>query len=172
MIDRLLLAVDDSPAALVAARTVVDLAVRLRARVRAVNVVRDGVVTEAVSAAIPAADVALRRSVGAASLLGYVAREARRAGVEIETVQLEGEPARCILSEAVRWPADLIVIVRSGRPDTGEPYVGSETAGVLEVAEQPVLVVPPIGGRGRTFAPAAHATAMARQGATASTEEE
>jgi nucleotide-binding universal stress UspA family protein len=70
-------------------------------------------------------------------------RRTRPAGWEIETRQLGGEPARHILTEARGWPADLIVIGKSGGRQLGEPYVGSQTAHVLEFADRPVLVVPP-----------------------------
>jgi nucleotide-binding universal stress UspA family protein len=59
-------------------------------------------------------------------------------------VLARGSPARRILGEAQAWAADLTVIARSQqRRRTGDPYVGSETAHVLEFAEQPVLVVSP-----------------------------
>ena len=53
-------------------------------------------------------------------------------------------PVRGISSaEAQAWAADLTVMARSQRRHrAGDPYVGSETAHVLEFTEQPVLVVP------------------------------
>jgi nucleotide-binding universal stress UspA family protein len=143
MIARILLAVDDSPAALEAARTAVDLAARLHASVRAVNVLRDGVLGAALTAASADPGVAARRGVAAASVLDHVARLARRLGVTVETGQLQGQPAGCILAEARAWHADVIVLGRSAQQRrAGAPYVGGETAHVLEFAEQPVLVVP------------------------------
>ncbi len=144
MITRILAAVDDSPAALTAARAAIDLAVRLGARVRAVNVLRDGALGDAFEAVSGDTRVRERRGVAAASVLGHVARLARRSGVEVETCQLHGDPARRILAEARTWHADLVVIGRSEQERrAGAPYVGGETAHVLEFAEQPVLVVPP-----------------------------
>ena len=51
MITRILLAVDDSPGALAAARIAVDLAAHLGARLRVVNVVQDGRLAETLEAA-------------------------------------------------------------------------------------------------------------------------
>jgi nucleotide-binding universal stress UspA family protein len=144
MITRILLAVDDSPAALAAARTAVELAAALGARVRAVHVLRDHVLSNALAAATGQADVGERRDVAASSVLDHVASLARRSGVDVERWQLEGDPARGILAQARAWRADLIVIGKSDQERrAGEPYVGGETANVLEFAEQPVLVVAP-----------------------------
>jgi nucleotide-binding universal stress UspA family protein len=143
MITRILLAVDDSPGALAAARVAVDLAARLGGRLRVVNVVRDGHLAEILAAAAGSPGLRERRGDAAAAVLDHVGELARRAGVPVETCQLEGSPARRILGEAQAWAADLTVIARSQQHRrTGDPYVGSETAHVLEFAEQPVLVVP------------------------------
>ncbi len=145
MISRILVAVDDSPASLGAARAAVELAAGLGARLRAVNVLRDHVLSQTLERMSGYQRVGERRDIAAAGVLGHVAALARAAGVEeVETCQLEGEPARCILAEARAWPADLIVIAKSSQQRrAGEPYVGGETANVLEFAERPVLVVPP-----------------------------
>ena len=143
MITRILLAVDDSPGALAAARVAVDLAARLGARLRVVNVVQDGRLAETLEAASGSPGLRERRGSAAAALLDHVGELARRSGVAVETCQLEGSPARRILDEAQAWAADLTVMARSQRRHrAGDPYVGSETAHVLEFTEQPVLVVP------------------------------
>ena len=142
MNDRFLVAVDDSPAGLTAARTAVDLAARLGAAVLFVHVVADGAVTSMSGGAGGNAQVAERRDLAASSLLHHVAGIAQRAGVAAETRRLEGEPAGRVLDEARAWRATVIVLGRSGRRGAGEPYMGRETRHVLEFAEQPVLVVP------------------------------
>jgi nucleotide-binding universal stress UspA family protein len=141
MIGRILLAVDDSPDGLAAARTAITLAASLAAQLRAVHVLVDGDLDRAL-AAVHAGNVRARRNLGATAVLDHVARRAAQAGVDAETVSLAGEPARCILDEARTWVADLIVMGRSDFPGTGQPYVGGEVQHVLEFAEQPVLVVP------------------------------
>ena len=58
------------------------------------------------------------------------------------------ELGRTVLEEARRWHADLVVVGKSARSASGDPYVGAVTRHVLEFCEQPVLVVPPPpGGR-------------------------
>jgi nucleotide-binding universal stress UspA family protein len=145
MIRRILLAVDDSPAALAAARLAVQLAAGWHAEVRAVSVIADGVVDEHLRGGPDMAEpeeVGRRRERSAGSLLRHVARLAEQAGAWCETVQLTGDPARQVLDQARSWPADLIVVGRSDLPGPGQPYVGSHTRRVLEFAGQPVLVVP------------------------------
>ena len=83
----------------------------------------------------------------AGTVLRYVATLADLARMPIETTQLAGEPAPAILEQARVWSADLIVIGRSGSLGVGQPYVGSQTRHVLEFAEVPVLVVPPVDRR-------------------------
>ena len=145
MITRILVAVDDSPAALAAARAAIDLAGPLKARLRALSVIGDHTLRDTLVARSSFPDVPARREAAGVSLLEHVAELARQAAVEIETRQLGGEPARLILAEARAWAADLVVIGKSGRHRLGEPYVGGQTAHVLEFADRPVLVIPPPG---------------------------
>jgi nucleotide-binding universal stress UspA family protein len=137
---RILVAVDDSAPGLDAARTAVDLAAAHGATVRAVTVVRDHVLARALGAAPANAEQRLA-DVGR-SVLVWVAELAAAAGVACETVERDGEPFRCILDEADTWDADLIVMGRSDRSGPSSPYLGSETAHVLEFTDRPVLVVP------------------------------
>jgi nucleotide-binding universal stress UspA family protein len=133
MIRRILLAVDDSPAALAAARVAIDLAACAGATVRVLTVFTDDRVPQPPG----------RREQAAASVLRYVAGWAQRAAVPVEDARLTGEPAACILDEATGWSADLIVVGRAGSSGAGAPYIGGQTRRVLEFAEIPVLVVPP-----------------------------
>jgi nucleotide-binding universal stress UspA family protein len=141
MISRVLVAVDDSPAALAAVRIAVRIAADQHAALRAVHVVADGEVTEVLRPAARAR-VADRRADAGDALLAHVARLAEHGGVVVDPVLMLGEPARCVLEVARSWPADVVVLGRSGTHRTGEPYIGPETQRVLEFAEWPVLVVP------------------------------
>jgi nucleotide-binding universal stress UspA family protein len=143
VIERILLAVDDSPDSLSATRLAVALADGLGARLRAVHVAVDHELSEAVAAASGRAGVEARTSHSRQSLLSRIDAMARAAGVEAETMLLPGAIAPAILKAARQWQADLVVIGKSARSVGGEPYVGSQTRHVLEFAEQPVLVVPP-----------------------------
>lgn len=139
---RILVAVDDSPAALAATRVAVDLAVETGAHVRFVHVLVDGELVRALTATRPEARLGERRSRSAQSLLDHVVTQAHREGIEADGVSLEGDPARLILDQVRSWGADLIVIGRSDVRGTGRPYVGTVTRHVLEFSDDPVLVVP------------------------------
>jgi nucleotide-binding universal stress UspA family protein len=136
MIQRLLLAVDDSPAALRAARLAIDLAARLNARLLVVHVVRDHGLTDVVARATHRPDAAERRADAAESVLGHVTRLAEAAGVKAEPHLLGGDPATRILDAARSPGADMIVMGRSTRRDR------SVTAHVAEFTEHPLLIVP------------------------------
>jgi nucleotide-binding universal stress UspA family protein len=142
MIDRILLAVEDSPAGLRAARVAVELARARKARLRVVHVLVDGELRALLHAAALRPSVTERRRTAAEGLLVQVSRLAIAEGVPTETCQLEGGVAEQILEQARRWHADLIVVGRSSAHGPGAPYVGGQTRHVLEFAEQPVLVVP------------------------------
>lgn len=141
MIERVLVAIDDSPPGLEALRWAVHLAATDAAALRALHVLGDGDVTSALR---PWAAQGLpeRRRDAVQSLFGHVAALAAAAGVTVETVELTGEPADRILEQARSWPADVVVIGRGEPRGAGGPWVGKETRMVLEFADQPVLVVP------------------------------
>lgn len=142
MITRILVAVDDSPEALAAARAAIGLAGPLAATLRAVYVSSDHVLDRALEAASgrPAAEV--RRALAAETVLARVSALAEQAGVCVETELLAGDVGAAILEQAREWRADLVVMGRSSRSASGEPYVGIQARHVLEFADQPVLVVP------------------------------
>ncbi len=136
MIERVLLAVDDSPAALCAARFAIELAARLNARLLVVNVVRDHALSDMVARATHRPDTDERRLGAAESVLGHVTRLAEAAGVKAEPRLLGGDPATLILDAARSPGSDLIVMGRSTRRDR------SVTAHVAEFTEHPLLIVP------------------------------
>jgi nucleotide-binding universal stress UspA family protein len=143
-IGRVLLCVDGSPSALEAARLTVDLAIGWNAVVRAVYVVQDSVAAQAIDAAaaghLPPAEQ--RLAVAAGDVLAYVAHLGRAQGVEIETIQLLGDPFREILREARSYYPDMIVIGLAGRRGPGPVVIGTVMAQLLEFTEWPVIVVP------------------------------
>ncbi len=138
--DRILVAVDDSPAGLDAARAAVELAAECGATLIAVTVLRDHVLAGAIGGAPD--ETARRLALAGRSLLGWVAELAAGQGVACETVVRDGEPAGRILEEAEARDAQLLVMGLSGRQGPSSPYLGSETAHVLEFTERPVLVIP------------------------------
>ncbi len=123
MIDRILVAVDDSPTALAAASMAIDLAATQHARLHLVTVT-DG-------------------QHDAARALHHVTALARRAHLEPRTTTTEGgQPFEALLRVAADWGADLIVMGRSNRRRPGAPYVGTQTEHLLEFTHIPVLIVP------------------------------
>lgn len=143
MIERILLAVDDSPDSLAAARLAIELAGTLNARLRIIHVSADHLLDAAVEAASGRPAVGVRRAQSAAAILTRVAGLAEAAGVAAETNLLAGDAGPTILDAVREWQADLVVVGKSARSATGEPYVGTQTRHILEFADQPVLVVPP-----------------------------
>ncbi len=143
MISRLLLAVDDSVDSLAAARLAVELAREGGRHLRAVHVSADGALDEVLRAVSNRPGASRRRDRADAAVLSRVRELAAVAGVEAETVLLSGEVGRTLLDAAREWPADLVVVGKSARSASGEPYVGTVTRHLLEFCEQPVLVVPP-----------------------------
>lgn len=142
LVSRILVAVDDSPAALAAVRIAVDLAASSGARIRFVHVIGDGELVRALAGLGHDEQLAETRRNAAESLLRHVSTEAHRAGVPADVASLTGAPAALLLRAARDWGADLVVIGRSDLRRAGSPYVGAVTRGVLEFSEIPVLVVP------------------------------
>jgi nucleotide-binding universal stress UspA family protein len=142
MIERVLLAVDDAPDSLAAARLAIELAAAWHVQLRAVHVSADHILDTALERASgqPAAHV--RRTLAAATVLARVSALAQAAGVVVETELLSGDVGPAILDAAREWPADLVIVGKSARSASGAPYVGTQTRHVLEFADQPVLVVP------------------------------
>ena len=136
MTQRILVAADDSPAGLEAARWAVDLAERYAAALRVLHVLADSHVTEALAAS-GSPGLAERRREAVRSLFRHVSALAATAGVAAETVELYGEPAARILEQARAWPADLVVIGRGAPRGAGGPWVGQgdpDGAGVRRAA--------------------------------------
>lgn len=143
MIERVLLAVDDSPDSLAATRLAIELAIQLHARLRAVHVSADHLLDAALAAATGRPEALAGRHSSASAVLERVTSLATAAGVDIDTELLAGDVAHAVLAAARAWAADMVIIGKSARSVSGEPYVGAQTRHILEFADQPVLVVPP-----------------------------
>ncbi|WP_031171637.1 universal stress protein [Streptosporangium roseum] len=137
MITRILLAVDDSPAAMAAARHAIELAACLGARLHVVTVLSDHPLSDLVTRVASRPGVHERRDQAAGALLDHVVRLARVSEVDADARLLEGDVAHRILAEARSTHADLIVV------GTSEGLDRSTSAHILEFAGQPVLIVPP-----------------------------
>ncbi|MDM0117714.1 universal stress protein [Variovorax sp. J22R133] len=77
-------------------------------------------------------------------LLEQASATAREAGVPAETVlhdKFNGKLADSVASEAIEWPAELIVLGTHGRRGIGRLVMGSGAENVLRNAPVPVLLV-------------------------------
>ncbi len=123
MMNRILVAVDDSRPSLTAAALAIELA---QTRPTELNFV---------TATEPGTD--------AGSLLSHVAALAAAAGITASVTTADGgQPFEALLTTAHKWGADVIVMGRSDIRRPGAPYVGSQTEHLLEFTDIPVLVVP------------------------------
>ena len=143
MIERVQLAVDDSPDSLAATRLAITLTGQLHARLRAVHVSSDRLLDTTRTTATGQPWAAQDRHHPTAAILHRVTFLASAAGLDIETELLAGDIAPAVLGAARAWPADLVILGRSAQSLSGEPYVGTQARQILEFADQPVLVVPP-----------------------------
>jgi len=145
MMDRFLVVVDDSAAALRAAQVATELAAAVGARLTLVTVLEDHVLEATLRAAdIP--EAAERRARGAVAMLSRVAGQAANRDVQTETEILSGHGTEQVLAVARRCGADLIVVAREpSRQTAGRTAVNVEL--LLEFTELPVLVVPPAAQR-------------------------
>jgi nucleotide-binding universal stress UspA family protein len=141
MFSRILVAVDDAPAALHAAEVAIGLAAVSGGTLVAITVLQDHALDERIGAA--SMPVGGRRVLAANATLRHVQRRAATAGVAADTVQVSGAPAAEILAEVRRCGADTIVVARASERGVGVPYVGVEAQRILEFSEVPVVVVPP-----------------------------
>jgi nucleotide-binding universal stress UspA family protein len=140
-LERILLAVDDSPAGLAAARTAMALAVEWSATVRALCALQDGDVARSLAPARGSGPED-RLAVSATSILNWVANLAKQRSVPCETVRRSGDPFQLVLAEARQWDADVIVIGRASATGPASAYLGSEIERLIEFTDRPVLVIP------------------------------
>lgn len=123
MIERILVAVDDSAPALAAAVFATELARTLSAELHFVTVIE------------PGRDLR--------SMLRHVTALANEAGVDPTVTEMDSrQPFEVLLTAALDWDADIVIMGRSDKRPTGRPYVGSQTEHLLEFTDIPVIVVP------------------------------
>ncbi len=147
MIGTILLAVDDTPDSLAAARLAIQVAGAMGAPMCIVHVSADESVDAALVRASGSPSIAARRTQSDRAVLDRVVVMAEEAGVQAESRLLSGAVGPAVLDAARDCGAGLVVLGKSARSASGEAYVGTQTRHVLEFCDQPVLVVPPPRGR-------------------------
>lgn len=84
---------------------------------------------------------------GAESYLAKLADKAKKEGLDVDSVVLEGNPAEAIIDYAGKNGIDLIIMSTHGRSGISRFTLGSVTDKVLRTARAPVIVIPPAGCR-------------------------
>ena len=151
MYKHILVAVDGSDISNLALREAIKLAKDQQAVLRLVHVVDESPAYLAVDdSTMPdpnlVAEIQKALRVTGENVLSACAAMVRKAGVEAGTTMKIVEtlgPRICdaIEEEAMRWPADLIVIGTHGRRGFRRLLLGSVAEGVVRVATKPVLLI-------------------------------
>ena len=148
MYPRILVAIDGSDTSNLALEQAVQLAKDQRARLRIVHVVESARYAVSMADGYPFDPTPLweaLRGDGRQALLTAESK-ARGAGVEAETVMLEGNDpsqrvASMVVKDAQQWDADLIVLGTHGRRGLDRIFLGSVAETLVRMAPAPVLLV-------------------------------
>ena len=138
-VQRILVAVDDSPIAAHAADVAIDLAAGVGAKLAFIFVVDPGSVV-APDGGIPASELIAHADQDAKRLLAGFQQGLSSDVTPLEFVKV-GTPATEVVHAATEWPADLIVIGSHGRRGVTRALLGSVAEAVMRQAPCPVVVV-------------------------------
>ncbi|AKV01025.1 Universal stress protein family [Labilithrix luteola] len=136
-IRRVLIAVDESPIAVNAAKVGVELAQSLAAELGFVHAIER---CEGYTPGCPSAELLATASDDAKKLIEQLASNMGNIRAVVSFVPV-GKPAEEIVKTAGAWPADVIVLGSHGRSGLKRVLLGSVAEGVLRHAMCPVLVV-------------------------------
>ena len=150
MYQKILVAVDGSETSNLALQEAIKLAKDQKAAVRLIHVVDESSAYMAVDpgALTPNLIDQMQKALRATGekVLATCAATVRKAGLEPDTatkiVETVGQRIYDVIEEeAVRWPADLIVIGTHGRRGFRRLLLGSVAEGVTRIATKPVLLI-------------------------------
>lgn len=146
MYERILVAVDGSPASARAVAHAIAITKAFDARLRILHVVDMGWLALGPELAVDTHRLADARRTAGEKDLAVALEQARAAGVSAETALVEtGAPgqrlAGQIVDEAQAWSADLIVLGTHGRGGAERLFLGSIAEGVARRSSVPVLLV-------------------------------
>jgi nucleotide-binding universal stress UspA family protein len=143
MYQRILAAVDDSPASDLALHEAIKLAKDQHAKLRIVYVVDKIAIYNStqLSPEIQNSWIEIGRGI-----LDKAQRSARSGGVDSEVRLLETEipgerMAEAIVAEAGTWPADIVVAGTHGRSGLDHLLMGSVAEGIVRICPVPILLV-------------------------------
>jgi nucleotide-binding universal stress UspA family protein len=128
-VDRILIALDSSPAAAAALERGLELAAQQHAAVAILHVLPADSVEDG------------QDNAGGSSLLEDAMTRAEVQGVRSEVELGRGDPAEVILSRSEALDVSLIVLGSRGRSPTVGALLGTVSSGVVKKAGRPVLVV-------------------------------
>lgn len=148
MYKKILVAIDGSPTSGHALQHALGLARDLKAALRLVHVIDEGVLSFAPELAIDIGAILKARRDAGEKILTAARDACKAAGLEAETRLLEtGTPAEhiaeALAAEARAWPADLVVAGTHGRRGVQRLLLGSVAEGIARVSPAPVLLIPP-----------------------------
>ena len=147
MCSKILVAVDGSDISSHALKQAIELARKLNAQLRIVHVVDMGWFPLAPELGIDIQTLsAARRSVGE-SIIAAASDSAKQDGFEAEAALLEtGSPAQhvadAITQEALRWPADMMVLGTHGHRGFQRLILGSVAEQTARQSAMPVMLIP------------------------------
>jgi len=144
MYQRILVPIDGSPTAQRGLEEAIRLAKLTQGRLRVFHAIDDLSFAFAVDAYGYAGNLLKALRENGDRLLEQAQASAKMAGVEAEAVlcdRLSGPVHELVAQEAVKWPADLIVLGTHGRRGVGRAVMGSSAEHILRYAPVPVLLV-------------------------------
>ncbi|HMA00699.1 MAG TPA: universal stress protein [Steroidobacteraceae bacterium] len=143
MYGNILVPVDGSSTSVRGLDEAIKIARKLGSRIRLLHIVNE-LIFAGGDGGIYATDLMASLRDGGKSLLAQCAAQARRQGVETDSVMIESMGASAadhIVEQARHWPADLIVMGTHGRRGLVRFAMGSDAESVVRIASVPVLLV-------------------------------
>ncbi len=138
---KMLIATDGSEGARFAADTGIELARLIGAKIQAVYIIDTFAYSSMPKDARWEEAMYVQFRVAGKEAVSYVQSSAEKAGVEVETLILEGHPAEEILNFAEKHHIDMIVVGSLGKTDVERFLLGSVSEKIVRNAKVPVLVV-------------------------------
>ena len=145
MYTHILVPVDGSPTSDRGLEEAVKLAKLTGARLRLIHVVDELIYAAGMeSFGAMTADLLLLLQKGGEQILKTDKARVEASGVPVDTALFDsfaGRVCDLVVAEAIKWPADLIVLGTHGRRGVGRVFLGSDAEQIVRLAPIPVLLV-------------------------------